>query len=109
MWYLIAYKSTIEGDPMNIFRTKLCVSFGLLTTSVLFSGCNAIAPVKASPATAATPAKASDVTASNTPVKSIEEIANEAMQSKGQLSREQIDALIRANAKCKPNDPRYNS
>ena len=40
---------------------------------------------------------------------SIEEIANEAMQSKGQLSREQIDALIRANAKCKPNDPRYNS
>lgn len=93
---------------------KRHVSLGLLVTSVLCSGCNAIAPVKSSlaalnkpPKTANTAASATATTQSS--VKSIEEIANEAMRSKGKLSREQIDALIRANAKCKPNDPRYSN
>jgi hypothetical protein len=90
---------------MNSLSTKLCASFGLLTTTILFSGCNAIAPVKATPAKAPAP----QTTANNTPVKSIQEIADEAMRSKGKLTQEQINALLRANAKCSPNDPRYNS
>lgn len=94
---------------MNSLSTKLCASFGLLTTTILFSGCNAIAPVKATPAKAAAPTPAPQTTANNTPVKSIQEIADEAMRSKGKLTQEQINALLRANAKCSPNDPRYNS
>lgn len=35
--------------------------------------------------------------------KSVQEIAAEAMQSKGKLSKKQINALIAANAKCTPD------
>ncbi|HRJ51446.1 MAG TPA: hypothetical protein PLE99_01670 [Candidatus Thiothrix moscowensis] len=46
--------------------------------------------------------------APETETKSIQDIAAEALNSKGKLSKEQIDALIRANAKCSPNDTIIN-
>ncbi len=34
---------------------------------------------------------------------SVQEVAKDAMNSKGKLSKEQVDALIRANAACRPD------
>lgn len=63
------------------------LTLGLFITTSLLVGCNqATAPAKA------------------TETKSIQEIAKEAMNSKGKLSKEQVDALIRANAACRPGD-----
>lgn len=68
------------NQPQTILVTSLLLTLGLLT------GCTETPPVK----TAET--------------KSVQEIAKEAMNSKGKLSKEQVDALIRANAACRPGD-----
>ena len=77
-----------------------------LATPLLLSGCFAMTPKKAEPK-AAPPAQPQQ--ASLAQPKSLQEVADEAMHSKGKLTREQIDALIRANAKCSAKDPRYSS
>lgn len=65
---------------------SLPFALGLLLATNLLSGCTETAPAK------------------ETETKSIQQIAQEAMNSKGKLSKEQVDALIRANAACRPND-----
>lgn len=63
---------------------------GLLLCATLLTGCSGTTPSK-EPET-----------------KSLQEVAAEALNSKGKLSKEQIDALIKANAKCSPHDPALN-
>ena len=65
----------------------------LLLTSLLI-GCTETLPVKES---TPEPLQVAET-------KSIQDIAKEAMTSKGKLSQEQVSALIRANAACRPND-----
>lgn len=85
---------------MKTFQANCFAGCGVLFICALFSGCNAANTVKPGPKPTAVAAAA--------PEKSIQEVADEALRSSGQLSQEQINALIRANAKCSPNDPRYN-
>lgn len=66
--------------------TQLTVSLGILMLSSLFAGCTETAPIK------------------EAETQNIQVIAQEAMNSKGKLSKEQVDALIRANAACRPDD-----
>lgn len=68
------------NQPQTILVTSLLLTLGLLT------GCAETPPVKAAE------------------TKSVQEVAKEAMNSKGKLSKEQVDALIRANAACRPGD-----
>ena len=65
--------------PIATFAIVMCASN-------ILSGC-----------AATTPNTASDT-------KSVKQIADEAMKSKGKLSKEQINALIVTNAKCTPHD-----
>lgn len=58
----------------------------ILFASTLMIGCSDTAPVK------------------QTEPQSIQEIAKQAMNSTGKLSREQVNALIRANAGCRPDN-----
>lgn len=84
---------------------KVWLSAGLsLTIALLLSGCLATTPGKTASKVQAQPKQAS-----LSQPKSVQEISDEAMHSKGKLTREQINALIRANAKCMANDPRYGS
>ncbi len=71
---------------MNHPHPKLTVTPALLLFALALSGCMADTPVK------------------ETEAKSTQEIANEAMNSKGKLTKEQINALIAANAKCTPDN-----
>lgn len=81
---------------MNHTPTRLFASLSLLTAMLLATGCSATAPTKVAEV-------------SNVPrEQSIQEIADEAMRTQGKLSPAQINALIRANAKCTPHDPQYN-
>ncbi|WML89328.1 hypothetical protein [Thiothrix lacustris] len=63
--------------------TALLAFFGILS---LLNGCTETTPTK------------------EAETKSIQDIAKEAMTSTGKLSKEQVDALIRANAACRPED-----
>ena len=56
----------------------------VLAVLCLLNGCTAIPPAK------------------ETETQSVQEVAKEAMNSTGKLSKEQVDALIRANAACRP-------
>lgn len=85
---------------MKTFQANCFAGCGVLFICALFSGCNATNTVRTESKSTAVAAVA--------PEKSIQEVADEALRSSGRLSKEQIDALIRANAKCSPNDPRYN-
>ena len=69
--------------------SQLAVLLTIIMTSSLFAGCTETMPVK-------------EANATNT--KSVQDVAKEAMNSTGKLSREQVDALIRANAACRPGD-----
>lgn len=60
----------------------------LLFTGSLMVGCTETAPVK------------------EAETQSIQDVAKQAMNSTGKLSKEQVDALIRANAACRPDDKR---
>lgn len=86
----------------------LSVSLLLLAGLLLLQGCSETTPsVTETPSsTLLAQAQPSNVTAqaSTTAPKSLQQIAQEAMNSKGKLSKEQIDALIRANAACRPGD-----
>lgn len=86
---------------MHVNSARLLVGLGLLTAGTLLTGCNATDPVK----TAGLTPTDNTTTASAAPEKSIQEIADEAMHSTGKLTKAQINALIRANAKCSPTDP----
>lgn len=88
---------------MRRFQTGLSASLSLsvLSISLLLSGCFSMMPEKATVTAQPQQASASEP-------KSVQEIADEAMHSTGKLSREQIDALIRANANCSASDPRYS-
>lgn len=86
---------------MQRLHTWLSASLTLSVT-LLLSGCLAMTPEKTQPS-------AQPQQASLAQPKSLQEVADEAMHSSGKLSREQIDALIRANAKCSAKDPRYSS
>ncbi|WGZ94979.1 MAG: hypothetical protein QJT81_03060 [Candidatus Thiothrix putei] len=70
------------------------ISLNFLLLTSLLSACTETLPVKES---TPEPAKVAEA-------KSIQDIAKEAMTSKGKLSQEQVSALIRANAACRPND-----
>jgi hypothetical protein len=74
---------------MKIPRITLTFFLGVLVTTLL-SACAEAPPVKE---------------AQTAPGKSIQEIAAEAMHSKGKLTKEEINALITANAKCTPASP----
>lgn len=65
-----------------------------LFSVLLSSGLGGCANTTAPSTTASTPSNG----------KSIQAIADEAMKSKGKLTKEQINALITANAKCTPKD-----
>lgn len=65
---------------------QLTATLSILFMTSLFAGCTETPPVKEA----------------NT--KSVQEVAHEAMNSKGKLSKAQISALITANAACHPND-----
>ncbi|SDZ86359.1 hypothetical protein SAMN05660964_00443 [Thiothrix caldifontis] len=65
---------------------QLTVIVSILLATSLITGCTETLPSKA------------------TEPQSVQDIAKEAMNSKGKLSKEQIDALIRANAACRPDD-----
>jgi hypothetical protein len=65
---------------------QLTAPLSLLFIASLFAGCTETPPVK------------------EADTKSVQEVAHEAMNSKGKLSKEQINALITANAACRPND-----
>jgi hypothetical protein len=75
---------------MKIPRITLMLFPGLLLTTLL-SACTEAPPVK-------------EAEAQTTPGKSIQEIAAEAMRSKGKLTKEEVNALIAANAKCTPDN-----
>jgi len=81
---------------MNHPQIRLISSFCLLATILLNAGCSATAPTKV--------AEAGGIPQE----KSVQELADEAMRTSGKLSPAQINALIRANAKCTPHDPQYN-
>lgn len=67
---------------------KSTVLFSLLSLSLL-SACAETTPSKSNP------------------TKSMQQIADEAMKSKGKLSPEQIKALIAANSACYPGQGRH--
>lgn len=81
---------------MNHTPIRLFTSLSLLTAILLATGCSATAPTKVTEVS------------SIPQEKSIQEVADEAMRTSGKLSPAQINALIRANAKCTPHDPQYN-
>ena len=66
----------------------LAVYACILLTGSLLVGCTETVPVK------------------EAKTQSIQDIAKQAMNSTGKLSKEQVDALIRANAACRPDDKR---
>lgn len=66
-------------------QPKLAIYAVLPLVAFVITGCLGTQPAKEEPQ-----------------AKSVQEIAAEAMQSKGKLSKEQINALIAANAKCTP-------
>lgn len=69
---------------MKTSYLTLTFCLGLPLTAALLSGCTEAPPVK------------------EAQTKSIQEIAAEAMRSKGKLTKEEVNALIAANAKCTP-------
>jgi hypothetical protein len=92
----LAHNFLLRAQIMKKLHVRLATSLGLLAATLLSAGCSATAPTKMT-----------NVSSVSQP-KSIQEIADEAMRTQGKLSPEQINALIRANAKCRPNDPQYN-
>ncbi len=66
------------------FTAAACI----LLLGSLMAGCTDTAPVKAAE------------------TQSIQEVAKAAMNSTGKLTPAQVDALIRANAACRPDDKR---
>ncbi|MDQ5768567.1 hypothetical protein [Thiothrix subterranea] len=67
---------------------SLAASACILFISSFMAGCTDTAPVK------------------EAETKSIQDVAKDAMSSTGKLTKEQVDALIRANAACRPDDKR---
>ncbi|WP_028489294.1 hypothetical protein [Thiothrix lacustris] len=65
---------------------QLTALLAFLSVLSLLNGCTEIPPTK------------------EAETKGIQDIAKEAMNSTGKLSKEQVDALIRANAACRPDD-----
>ncbi len=84
-------------------------SFFITTTAVILTsmsliGCQSgTTPAKAAAVTPVVTAPTAAPTTDSASPKSIKQIADEAMHSKGKLTKEQINALIIANAKCTPN------
>lgn len=68
--------------------SSLTASACILFMSSFMAGCTETTPVKE----AETP--------------SIQNVAKDAMNSTGKLTKEQVEALIRANAACRPDDKR---
>ncbi|MFN3786174.1 MAG: hypothetical protein ACK4RS_04980 [Thiothrix sp.] len=86
----------------------LSVSLWLLTGALLLQGCSSppttVAQTPSSiQLTQAQPSRIVTEPAAAAP-KSLQQIAQEAMNSKGKLTKAQIAALIRANAACRPGD-----
>ncbi|EIJ35314.1 hypothetical protein [Thiothrix nivea] len=71
---------------MNKAHPHAATAASLFLTASLFAACSEAPPTKEADS------------------KSVQEIAKEAMTSKGKLSKEQINALIKANAACRPGD-----
>ncbi|MBU0654885.1 MAG: hypothetical protein KJ914_07070 [Gammaproteobacteria bacterium] len=71
---------------MNHPQSRLAAYAMISLSTLMISGCLGVQPAKEEPQ-----------------AKSLQEIAAEAMNSKGKLTREQINALIAANAKCTPD------
>ncbi len=71
-------------------RTLLSVTASACTLFMvsLMAGCAETAPVK------------------EAETQNIQEVAKAAMNSTGKLTKAQVDALIRANAACRPDDKR---
>ncbi|MEB4590440.1 hypothetical protein VSS37_05575 [Candidatus Thiothrix sp. Deng01] len=71
---------------MNRIHPNIIAAASVLVVSHLLTGCAEAPPAKEAGS------------------KSIQDIAQEAMSSTGKLSKEQINALIQANAACRPDD-----